>query len=468
MSASSPSANTTVDVSSVVDNARLGPVQIIVLVFMFIVQMTDGFDIQAIAFTAPALTEEWGISRAALGPVLAAALLGMALGATSIGPVGDRHGRKTALIICCLAMAVGSLASAFASGPVDMAIYRFITGIGLGGALPNSTALIFEFAPRAWRQVVTSVALVGLPLGGMLGAALARWLIPEFGWQSLFIVGSALPALLAVAMYALLPESPRYLCGQPSRYGELAKLLGRLDRLGQYGANLRYVGGAATEAGKATISALFTPGYRRDTLTLWLIFFTNVFSVYFFFSWLPTVLSAANLSLSIALSGSLYFNLGGVAGTIVSSAIIGRYGSKRILAVIATGSIVSVAAIGANAVFVGQGSVPGLMWTMAAAGACLNAVQIGMFSVAANVYPTDCRSTGVGWAVAVSRFGSIASSFVGSAFFALGMTAGAFFYFIAAILVLTLIGVVLLRRHIPAVSGTEPASPAIAPRVGTH
>lgn len=220
-----PRAKDPVDVSTVLDEARLGPLQLVVLAFTFFTLVMDGFDIQAIAFAAPALTAAWGIERSSLGPVLAAALLGMAAGAAGIGLLGDRYGRKTALTFSCVLMAVGSLASAFATGPMELAVLRFVTGIGLGGALPNSTALMFEFAPKAWRQVATSAALVGVPLGGMLGAALARSMIPELGWQALFMVGGFIPALLAMVMWLALPESPRYLSARPTGFKELADLL---------------------------------------------------------------------------------------------------------------------------------------------------------------------------------------------------------------------------------------------------
>jgi AAHS family 4-hydroxybenzoate transporter-like MFS transporter len=447
-----PQAKGPVDVSTVLDEARFGPLQLVVLAFTFLTLVMDGFDIQAIAFAAPALTEAWGIERSSLGPVLAAALLGMAAGAAGIGVLGDRYGRKTALTFSCVLMAVGSLASAFATGPMELAALRFVTGVGLGGALPNSTALMFEFAPKAWRQVATSAALVGVPLGGMLGAALARSMIPELGWQALFVVGGFIPALLAMVMWLALPESPRYLSARPMRYKELAHLLNRLAHAEHYFPTSQFVGGGAADSGKSAVAAIFASDYRRDTLTLWLIFFTNVFSVYFFFNWLPTVLASASLDFRIAVTGSLFFNLGGVFGALAASALTGRFGSRRVLSVVGALAVVSVIAIGFNGVFTidaVRGSITALMFAMAAAGGCINALQIGMFSVAAHAYPTFCRSTGVGWSLAVARFGGIVSSFAGAAFFAMGMRPRHFFFFIAGMLALTFISVVALRRHIP-------------------
>ncbi|MDY6948623.1 MAG: MFS transporter, partial [Pseudomonadota bacterium] len=243
-----PASEAGLDISAVLDRSPFGALQFLVLFFTFVTLVMDGFDIQAIAFAAPALTREWSIERSALGPVLASALLGMALGAALIGQYGDRHGRRNALVASCTLMAVGSLCSAFATQPLQLGIFRFLTGVGMGGAMPNSTALMFEFAPLVWRQVATSVALVGVPLGGMLGAALARAVVPELGWRALFIVGGLIPGVLALFMWRLLPESPRYLSTRPERADELSKLLNRISGTDVASATTRFVGGVSAAA----------------------------------------------------------------------------------------------------------------------------------------------------------------------------------------------------------------------------
>lgn len=447
--------STTIDVSALLDAARFGPVQGLVLAFCFLVLVMDGFDIQAIAFVAPALTDAWGISRSALGPVLAAALLGMAVGAAGIGPLGDRYGRKNALVLTCILMALGSSCSALATSPIELAIFRFVTGIGLGGAMPNATALMYEFAPRRWRQLATSFALIGVPLGGVVGAVIARWMIPELGWQALFAVGGVIPGLLAIFMWFALPESPRYLSGRSDQAARLAKLLNQIVGMPRFLATSKFTGGGAAQTSSSAIAAIFAAQFRRDTLFLWAILFTNVFAVYFFWSWLPTVLVAANLDFQISVSGPLYFNLGGIVGALFTSVLIGRHGSRRVLIPVGLCAIASVALIGANPLFAAGAATAGtglLMWTMAIAGGCINALQIGMFSVTAHAYPTFCRSTGVGWALAVARFGGILSSFAGAVFFANGMQPRNFFFSIAAVLTLTLASVMGLRRHIPALN----------------
>jgi AAHS family 4-hydroxybenzoate transporter-like MFS transporter len=198
----------------------------ILFLFTLLALVFDGFDIQAIGFIAPALLAEWDISRAKLGPVLAAGLVGMALGAIALGPLGDRIGRKRSLLAAMGLIAAGSLASAFVQDPLQLTICRFFTGLGLGGCLPNATALIMEFAPLTLRNLMVSVTIVGVPVGGVLGAAVAARLLPEFGWRAIVMVGAILPALLALVMWIVMPESPRFLARLSSFLGSVVAAMG--------------------------------------------------------------------------------------------------------------------------------------------------------------------------------------------------------------------------------------------------
>jgi AAHS family 4-hydroxybenzoate transporter-like MFS transporter len=440
-----------INVGAVLDRARFGPVQARVLGLSFLALTIDGFDIQSAAFAAPALTTAWGIERAALGPVLAAALVGMAVGAALFGLVGDRYGRRMALIVSSALMALGSFLSAASDGPEELAVYRCVTGLGLGGALPNATALIVEFAPRAWRQLIVTIVVVGVPVGGMIGALIARAVIPASGWSAIFLIGGVLPAVLTLVMPRMLPESPRFLAKHPGRRMELASLLERVARE-------RLAEGAAFDAEPAQtdtdgLLSIFGREYRRDTLALWIVFFTNVFAVYTFFNCLPTVLAAVNVSLAVAITGSFAFNVGSIVGALLGAIVIGRIGSRPVLIVLAAASVAATLAVGRSEVFAsgsGDRGLTLLLWLMSLAGCCIGAVQAGMYSVAAHVYPTSCRSTGVGWALGFARLGGILSSFAGAALFSIGFGGAALFTGIAAMLVVTTIGILLVQRHIPA------------------
>jgi AAHS family 4-hydroxybenzoate transporter-like MFS transporter len=283
----------------------------------------------------------------------------------------------------------------------------------------------------------------------MLGAAVAADIIPRFGWRSIFIAGAALPGLLAVAAVFLLPESPRYLTVRRERWPELADLLNRLTRSQHYRGDQQFhIQDSQQASGRTGVAVLFAREFRYDTLMVWTIFFTNVFAVYAIFNWLPTVLSAAGLQLATAIRGSLLFNLGGVFGALAAAALMTPLGSRRVLSLFAVGAVVSTFSLGLIPLSREIG-VATLQLVMVISGACIIALQVGMYSVAAYVYPTVSRASGLGWALGVARIGGILSAFAGSALLALGNPTMSFFSGIAAVLVLTLLGVLLLKRQLP-------------------
>jgi len=442
-----------VDVGEVLDHAPFLGLPALVCLFTALALVFDGFDIQAIAFAAPALLTDWQIERSQLAPILAAGLVGMGVGALALGSAGDRYGRRRALMASMALISLTSLLCAFASSPIELTAYRFLTGIGLGGALPNATALMAEFAPLIVRNVAVAVTVVGVPIGGMLGATVAADLVPRFGWPSIFLAGAVLPGLLTLGMWLWLPESPRYLAVRTRRMSELASLLNSAAGSVRFHADDVFrVAESVTSAGSASVRALFVREMRHDTLAVWLVFFTNVFAVYAFFNWLPTVLASVGLPLATALRGAFVFNLGGVVGSLAAAVLMTRFGSRYVLVGFALIAALSTLSIGL--VPVGPGAeaatLLGLLLTMmGVAGACICAVQVGMYSVSAYVYPTACRATGVGWALGVARLGGVLSSFAGSLLVVVGEGLLVFFAGVACVLLLTLTGVLLLRRHIP-------------------
>jgi AAHS family 4-hydroxybenzoate transporter-like MFS transporter len=437
-----------VEVTAVIDGARFGPCALTVSVITTLALVFDGFDIQAIAFAAPKLMSEWGMDRAALAPIFAAGLLGMFVGALVLGIAGDRYGRRRALLASIALMAASSLLAATADGPAPLATYRFLTGLGLGGALPNATALMVEFAPLAIRTVVVAITVVGVPIGGILGAAIAARLVPALGWPSIFVLGGVLPGILLLAMAWWLPESPQYLARRPQRAKELARTLNRVLGERRYDGSQRFTNRDARGAGeRAGPLALFSAEHRRETLVLWLIFFTNVFTAYCYFSWTPTVLTAVGLSLATALRGLLLFNLGGVIGALLGAWWMGRAGSRPVLLTLAAAAALSTLALGWVEA-TPQDSVA-LMACLLIAGVGVSGVQVQMYTVAASAYPTQLRATGVGWALGTARLGGVLSAFAGSVVQTLGSGLKPFFTGIALVILATFAGLVMLRRHLP-------------------
>lgn len=443
-----------VNVEAVLDGARFAGLPLLVTLCAVMVLVLDGLDIQIIGLVAPALSEEFVVAREALSPVLAASLVGMAAGALVIGAAGDRWGRRPVLLASVVLFGATTLSATGASSLESLTAWRFLTGVGLGGALPNATALMAEFAPPRWRNQAIAVAIVGAPIGGMLGAALAAQIVPAYGWRALFVVGGALPLLAAVLMYFVLPESARFLATRPARARELAALLNRIERTGRYSAEECFLPDARSARPAAGPKALFSRQLLRDTLSTWVVFGTNIFCMYVFFNWAPVVLTSLGLDLATAVRGALVFNLAGVVGALANAWVIAWFGSRWPLAALAGAG--SLALLYLSQVSATSGAaLPSLMAGVAAAGFTITAVQIGMYGVVAHIYPTLCRSSGVGWALGAGRLGGILSSFAGGLWLAQG-GAPAFFKGVALVLLLTFFGVLAIRRHSPPGAAVKP------------
>lgn len=418
-------------------------------------QIVDGFDLQAIAFVAPKLLSEWGLKRPDLGPVLAAGLVGMAIGAFVLGNFGDRRGRRRALLVSLGIVTVMAFASAYAQNLTQLAVCRLLTGIGLGGVIPNSTAMMMEFAPRRLRNLLVSITVVGVPFGGVVGAEIAVHVLPAYGWRAVFVIGALLPALLLAALWKLLPESPRYMTLHPEHHGALAQLLNDACGQSRYSASDHFVlpEGGAQSATRPGVGALLNRAFRRDTLALWLVFFANTFAVYSFFSWLPVVLTSAGLPITIALRGAQLCNLGAVPGAVLMAFGMNRFGSRPVLIAVGVISVTATAALGLipivpQAEGAWASGVAPLLMVMTVAGAAVLGFQVAMYSVASHVYPTIIRATGVGWSLGVARLGGILSSVTGGVLLSFAHGTQSFFFGVAAVLTVTVAGVLLVRTHL--------------------
>jgi AAHS family 4-hydroxybenzoate transporter-like MFS transporter len=443
----------TIDVDSILDHGRFAGLPFLVVVCTTLVLVLDGLDIQVIAFAAPALMSEFGIPRSELGPVLAAALLGMSVGSFTLGPAGDRYGRRPIILVSGVLFGLATMLAATSQNLWQLTGWRLITGIGLGGALPNSTALMAEFSPRRWRSILIAVTIVGVPIGGMIGAEVAAQIIPAHGWRTMFVVAGVLPVISLLVMYFVLPESPRYLASLTGRERELATLLNRYVGAASYSPDDKYTTGLFGTTGRRPgIGALFSELYRRDTTALWIIFGTNLFSVYTFFSWTPVILKSLGLAEATAIRGSLVYNLAGTVGTFISAWAISRIGSRRPLvcnALVAIAGLFWLWYVTSSAAASGVApTVAMLMAGFALAGFGINAVQVGAYTVGAHIYATDVRSSGVGAAAGLGRVGGILSALVGGALLTFFGGPG-FFVSLSLVVALTLAGILLVRKHIP-------------------
>jgi AAHS family 4-hydroxybenzoate transporter-like MFS transporter len=398
--------STVIDVPEFIDRQPVDAFQIRVLLICAAVLFIDGFDTQAIGYVAPAVAQEWKLARGALGPVFSAGLFGLMIGALVFGPLADRIGRRRIILLSTAAFGVGTLLTVLVQDATWLMALRFLTGLGLGGAMPNAVALTSEFSPHRRRATLVMAMFAGFSIGAALGGLLAAALIPVFGWRSVFLVGGVAPLLLVPVLVYALPESIRYLALIGGREREVASLLQRIAPGVKFSDDARFVVQEAKLSG-LPIAHLFAEQRGPITLLLWVVFFMSLLDLYLLSNWLPTVLNDLGVSVSIAAAIGAMLQVGGVVGTFTLGYFIDRF-SFRALVLTYLCAAVAVASIGLT-----SHSTSLVTVAIFAAGFCIVGGQIAANALAATYYPTAIRSTGVGWALGIGRIGSIVGPLIG-------------------------------------------------------
>ncbi len=437
------------DIGYTLDHGPFTGMQKFVVFLAAMAIVLDGFDGQLIGFAIPLIIKEWGITKAAFAPAVAAGLVGMATGMAIAGIVADRIGRRLVLASSVLLFGLATVAIGFSPDVMTIVALRFVAGLGIGGALPSSSTMTAEYSPARARTLAVTITIVCFPLGGMLAGLFAGVVLPLYGWRGLFWIGGAIPALFSLLMFAALPESPRFLARRRERWGELVKLLARMQRPTPAGTEFSDASEAVTaQQGTAGFGALFESTYRRDTIGLCLAFFMVVLSLYSAFSWLPTMLTNEGLPVTLASQGLTAYNLGGVIGALLCAVSINRFGSRRpmiIACVLAAAS--AFAMMGLDV----KGNSTALIFGFGVHGLFVNAAQVSLYALCAYVYATHVRATGTATALAVGRGGGILSSFIGAAVITAGGASG-YLGLLATGMIGAAIALLIVRRHIPPVS----------------
>lgn len=437
------SAANIVDVTKVIEEARFGRLQLLILLLCAWIALLDGFDTQAIAYVAPVIAEQWGIAMAGFGPIFGAGLAGLTVGAFVLSPAADRFGRKGVILLSVLLFGIFALVTARATTLNELLVYRFLTGLGLGGAMPNIIALTSEYAPKRMRALLIAIMFCGFPLGSTIGGIISAPLIAAHGWQAVFVVGGVLPLVTLIVLVIWLPESIRYLMTRGVAGERIAKLLGRLDPAISPSAASRYVMHGSQASG-FPVAKLLAEGRASMTVLLWTAFFMNLLVMYFLVNWMPSLLKASGLPLNIAILSTAVLNAGGVVGAIVLGRFVDRLDPYLVL-----GGAYSASALFIAGIAFGSANVWTLMISTFLAGFGVVGAQIGMNALAAGLYPTEIRSTGVGWALGVGRIGSIIGPVAGGMLLGFGWTAQSVVLTAAIPALLAGMAVIALRRREP-------------------
>ncbi len=311
-------ASGTLDVQRFLNTQPFSAYQWLVFGVCFLIVLLDGFDTAAIGYIAPSLLGEWGIAKPALAPVLSAALFGLAGGAMAAGPLADRFGRKAVLVAAVLVMGGACLASAFSGELSTLTVWRFVTGLGLGAAMPNAVTLMSEYCPDSRRAVITNTMFCGFPLGAAFGGFLAAWMIPQFGWRSVLILGGVVPLLLALVMVVALPESARYMVSRGYSADRLRRVLRRIHASADQAQRfvLPESAPSAAQGQQSGVALVMSGRYLVGTLMLWVAYFMGLVIFYGLVNWMPVLFKEAGVPQAQVTLIATLVSLGGV-GAIV-------------------------------------------------------------------------------------------------------------------------------------------------------
>ncbi len=410
-----------VDVIDLIDRHPVTGFQIGILILCMLVAALDGFDTQAIGYTAPAIAAMIHLPMPQFGQVGSAGLFGAALGALSFGPLADLLGRKWFMIVAVLVFAMFSYLTSQSSSLNELLAYRFFTGLGLGGATPAFLAMGAELAPKRLRDVFVTLTFASFPTGGLIGSLTSAWVIPNFGWQMVFYIGAVAPIFIAALLWMFMPESVRFLLARGIRQDEVRRTLEKFMP-GQVPPGELYATPDPARQG-APVKHLFTEGRALPTILLWVPFFMVFMVLVTVTFWTPAVLNTVGFSLSSAALIIGLNNLGSALASAISGWLVHRGGAFRVLI---PGFILG----GICLAWFGQAtsSVATLSIASFLAGAFVGGTGTGLIAVAAGMYPTAIRSTGIGWAMGMGRVGQVFGPILAGVLVGWGYKVGGIFY----------------------------------------
>jgi MFS transporter, AAHS family, 4-hydroxybenzoate transporter len=414
-----------VNVSEVIDDARFNAFHLRIAVLCGILVFFDGFDLSAISYAAPEFIKLFGITRPMIAPVFSSGLLGLTIGALCFGFVADRIGAKRTFLFCGAMFGVFSIATALSDSLTSLLLWRFLAGLTLGGASPISIAIASDYVPKEVRASVTMLMYISLALGAV-AAGYAYGFVSVFGWRTVFWIGGILPIVLTPLFWALLVEPLVFLVMHHAPVEHIRAILRRVNPAHDYSHEASFTVAHENKAGFQP-AQLFQDGRAAITLMLWVVFFTSLIAIYFFNSWLPTLLTGRGLSGKeiVVIATSLQF--GGIVGTLMAAAIVVRLPGFLIAGgayLVAAAAMLVLGNGGSGAVF--------LACAVLAVGIFLIGAQSVLNVCCAIVYPPSMRGTGVGWGFGVGRAGSVLSPAFAGVLVAMHWTPGQLFAIAAA------------------------------------
>jgi benzoate transport len=426
----------TADARALLRASPMGAFQTMVVVLCTLLNMIDGFDVLAISFTAPVIAKEWGVAPVTLGVLFSAGLAGMCTGSLLLSPLADLWGRRAIVNLCVIVISAGMFASAVAGDVWDLAAYRFLTGLGVGGMLSSGNTLLAEYSSDRWRNLSISAMVSGYSIGAVIGGSIAAYLIVEFGWRSAFLFGGASSAVLLPLCLFYLPESIDYiLATRPA--DALARVNAVMRRLGRPALGvLPEI--AREEDSTRTVLGVFEPRFLKGTLLICTSFFMLMLTFYFLLNWIPKNMVDLGFTVQNGIFSSVLINLGGIIGGFAFGYVADRSSARQLapyLFVLLFASIIVLASLSMSLTLLFAASF--------VFGFFLIGCMASLYAIVPMIYPARVRNTGTGLAIGVGRMGAVIGPYLGGFLIAAGWQRLAYYSVLA---LPVLIAAVAVRR----------------------
>ena len=414
-------ADRTFNIATLVEEQKTGRFAVGLLFWCFLIMLMDGYDQTAVSFAAPAIIKSWHVARGGFGTVFGAGLFGTLIGSFIFGYLGDRLGRKKAIIIGSVCFGLLTYACVWVSSLQELMLLRFLAGIGMGGVVPNSVALVAEYAPKRLRATWVTLMFSGFSIGAGSGGLVSSALLHRFGWPVMFAVGGGGSLLVAVLLIFMLPESAKLLVIRQRDTQMLHRLMARLRPELSIPPDAQFIAGEVREKHRFVLKLIFSDGLAAITPLLWIVFIANSMALYFLQNWLPILMEGMGIDPRGAGLITMMFSVGGVIGGLILCRFVDKHG---VLA------IISLPVIGFPVVaLLGHGSSQAwLMLAVFATGFCVVGAQYGLYAVAGMIYPTSFRSAGVGSAISVGKIGSVSGPVIGGVLLSMHLPITQLFY----------------------------------------
>lgn len=394
------------DPREIIDKSPMTPIMYIIVVITVLLNAMDGFDVLAISVSGPGIRGEFGIDQAQLGVVLSMELIGMAVGSVFLGGVADMIGRRNMTLGCLAVMAIGMFLATTATGVTSLSIWRVFTGLGIGGMLSTTNAIVAEFSNIRHRGMCISMMVIGYPLGGIVCGEVGKALLADgaTNWRVMFTTGAILSAALIPIVYFLVPESVHWLTRkQPSN--ALERINAALRKLGH--TVVTALPEISSEARKKSVADIFSPALAVTTILATMVYFFHILTFYYILKWTPTIVVEMGIGAQAASGVLTWANVGGAIGGVLFGVLTMKIGVKPLTIAILALTMVGVTIFGRSAPDVTE-----LSYLAAFAGFFGNAGVSGLYTIIAYVFPTHVRATGTGFVIGVGRGGAVLSPII--------------------------------------------------------